>query len=311
MPLPTTHKAFVAKLLNPTNTNSLSSILPAPPAVSLSLKHAYVSIASLIAYDLGVANASVDPPYNVKFQRLVDSEHGQKLFLRAKEQLAIEEAAVDAPITSYISLVVLFLMWFDGWDPNSSSKSNRSPVWSGSLTLVFVNLQGGVVSVSTYPFAAGPGKGDHEVIYQQIVLDVRAMQAPLDNEAHHSRWFYSRMASQMALVCGELFCIWQDQPARRQETYLLGGNSNNHAIFGTSCFVQHLQTPVAACTHCRHVTQEYLCGKMFQTALITHCSSCTNWRFPEDPNASPHATARSEAFPTDAVAGREFNRGGG
>ena len=78
LPLPTTHKAFVAKLLNPTNTNSLSSILPAPPALSLGLKHAYVSIASLIAYDLGISNASVDSPYNVKFQRLVDSDHGRR-----------------------------------------------------------------------------------------------------------------------------------------------------------------------------------------------------------------------------------------
>jgi hypothetical protein len=34
LPLPTTHKAFIAKLLNPTNTNSLTSILPLPPTMS-------------------------------------------------------------------------------------------------------------------------------------------------------------------------------------------------------------------------------------------------------------------------------------
>jgi hypothetical protein len=42
--LPTTHKAFIAKLLNETNTNSLTSIIPLLPTVGLSGKHAYVSI---------------------------------------------------------------------------------------------------------------------------------------------------------------------------------------------------------------------------------------------------------------------------
>ncbi len=101
-------------------------------------------------------------------------------------------------------------MWFDGWDPNGSSKGNRSPVWSGSLTLVFVDLQGRVVSVATYPFAAGPGKADHEVIFEQILLDVRSLQAPLEDFVTSRRWYYSRAACQMALVYGVIFCIWED-----------------------------------------------------------------------------------------------------
>jgi hypothetical protein len=71
--LPTTHKAFVAKLLNQTNTNSLTSIIPLPPTVGLSGKHAYVSIPSLVAYDLGLANADVDPPYKAGVHAVVQS----------------------------------------------------------------------------------------------------------------------------------------------------------------------------------------------------------------------------------------------
>ena len=273
--LPTTHKAFIAKLLNQTNTNSLTSIIPLPPTVGLSGKHAYVSIPALVAYDLGLADAKVDPPYNAKFERLVNSEHGQALFHRAKGKLIAEGTTIDDNHSSYVPLVVLFLMWFDGWDPNGSSKGNRTPVWSGSLTLVFINLEGHVVAVATYPFAAGPGKADHDVIFEQILVDVRALQAPIA-DADARRWYYSQAAAQMALVYGELFCIWQDQPARRQETNLLGGNSDNHAIFGTSCYVKHLQTPIPACSGCRQATIIYLHQGNFEHALSPGCRNCTN-----------------------------------
>lgn len=309
--LPTTHKAFVAKILNHTNTNSLTSIIPLPPTACLSFQHAYVAIPGLIAYDLGLANAKVDPPFNSKFQRLVNSLHGQTLFRRARTKLLAEVATINAAHLSFLPLVVLFMMWFDGWDPNGSSKGNRSPVWSGSLTMVFVNLQGCVMSVTTYPFASGPGKADHDVIFERILVDVQALQAPLDNDVQGDRWYYSRLAAQMALVYGELFCIWQDQPARRQETNLLGGNSNNHVIFGTSCYATQLQTPIPACPSCRKATIMYLENDRFQEALFTGCSECTNWKFPDDPNSSLYRTAISDVFPANAVAGREFNHGGG
>jgi hypothetical protein len=309
--LPTTHKAFTAKLLNPTNTNSLTSTIPLPPTISLSGKHAYVSIPALIAYDLGLANPNVDPPYNAKFERLVNSEHGKALFVRAKAKLMAETKMINDTRASYVPMVVLLMMWFDGWDPNGSSKGNRSPVWSGSLTLVFVDLQRRVVAVATYPFAAGPGKADHDVIFDKILVDVRALQTPIVDSVNARRWYYSRAANTMALVYGEIFCIWQDQPARRQETNLLGGNSNNHAVFGTSCYVKHLQTPIAACKQCRLATIRYLDQGNFEQPLLTGCQACTNWRFPNDPTCSLYKGNISDKFPVDAVAGHEFNRGGG
>ena len=136
--LPTTYKAFIAKLLNQTNTNSLTSIIPFPPPIGLSGKHAYVSIPALVAFELGLANSTVDPPYNAKFERLVNSKHGQALFQHGRQQLLAERSTING--RHYEQLVILFLMWFDGWDPNGSSKGNRGGVWSGTLTLVFVNL---------------------------------------------------------------------------------------------------------------------------------------------------------------------------
>ena len=309
--LPTTHAAFTAKLLNQSNKNSLTSILPLPPTISLSGKHAYVSISALIAYELGLTNVNVDLPYNAKFERLVNSQHGQALFNEAKAKLMAEETTIDCTQDSYVPLVVFFLMWFDGWDPNGSSKGNRSPVWSGSLTMVFITLQGKVVSVATYPFAAGPGKADHNVIFQNIISDVAALQTTLDNGDNVRRWYYSRSAAQMALVYGQIFCIWQDQPARRGETNLLGGNSNNHAIFGTSCYVKHLQKPIAACNDCRQATTMYLGQGDFSNPLHPNCPHCTNWRFPTEPKSSLYRQDISNKFPEDAVAGKEFNSGGG
>ena len=115
----------------------------------------------------------------------------------------------------------------------------------------------------------------------------------------------------MTLVYGELFCIWQDQPARRQETNLLGGNSSNHAIFGTSCFVKQLQKPVVACTSCRLITISYVENGNFDNPLHPLCLHCTNWQFPQDPKVSLYRSDINIKFPGDAVAGKDFNCGAG
>jgi hypothetical protein len=311
LPLPTTYKAFNSTLLNPTNQNSLTSIIPRPPAVVLSGRHAYVSIPALVAYELGLAHAAIDPPFNPKFERLVNSPHGQELLIRAKDKLLEDATLIACPVNGYLRYVVLLFMWFDGWDPNGSSKGNRSPVWSGTLTMVFANMNGDIVAVATYPFAVGPGKVDHNIIFQHILDDVRALQAPLPENGTSCRWYRSRAAQQMVLVYGEVFCIWQDQPGRRQETNTLGGNSLNHAIFGISCYVKHLRKPVAACDRCREATVMYLDKGNFQSLLRPACSACTNWCFPVDPNAGLYQSCISEKFPVDAVVGKDFNLGGG
>ena len=41
------------------------------------------------------------------------------------------------------------------------------------------------------------------------------------------------------------------------------------------------------------------------------CQQCTNWQFPEDPTTSLYHGAMFASFPADAVAGKEFNFGGG
>jgi hypothetical protein len=138
--LPTTHKAFIAKLLNQTNTNSLTSIIPVPPTRALPGKHAYVSIPALIAYELGFANACVDPLYNAKYERLVNSEQGQALFRQAKCKLLADISNINGTHAAHVPLVVLLLMWFYGWDPNGSSKGNRSPVWSAARSPWFLSI---------------------------------------------------------------------------------------------------------------------------------------------------------------------------
>jgi hypothetical protein len=310
LPLPTTHKGFSSTLLNSTNQNALTSIIPRPPILELSSRHAYVTILSILAYELGLAHPDHDPAYNPKFERLVHSPHGQELFTRARDKLISESPLIAGTMSAHTPYVVLLLMWFDGWDPNGSSKGNRNPVWSGTLTMVLVDLQGRLVTVASYPFAAGPGKADHDVVFQNVLNDVRALQAPLD-AGTSQRWFYRRAAHHMALVYAELFCIWEDQPARRQETNTLGGNSLNHSIFGRSCFVKQLRKPIPACAACRTATSVYLAAGDYRHPLDTACSLCTNWQFPDDPKISLYDRPINDKFPTDAVAGKDFNLGGG
>jgi hypothetical protein len=115
----------------------------------------------------------------------------------------------------------------------------------------------------------------------------------------------------MALLDVKIFCIWQDQPARCQETNTLGGNSNNHAIFGTSCYVTQLRIPIPACSACRAGTCRYLDVGDFCQAFRPTCTLCTNWRFPDDPTIGLYKSQISDHFPKDAVVGNAFNRGDG
>jgi hypothetical protein len=81
-------------------------------------------------------------------------------------------------------IVCLVTYWFDGWDPNSSlSKANKTPIWSGTATLIFTTLEGTVTYVTTRLIASGPGKGDHTEVIQNILNDLVRLQE--DFTSHH------------------------------------------------------------------------------------------------------------------------------
>jgi hypothetical protein len=96
------------------------------------------------------------------------------------------------PIRTTKCLVSLgLLFWLDGWDPSASSKNNRSPIHTTSVTLLCIdNLMGVLVNARTFPFACGPGKADHNVIFQALRHSLDKVQSSEDIvwSDHHGCW---------------------------------------------------------------------------------------------------------------------------
>jgi hypothetical protein len=92
------------------------------------------------------------------------------------------------PIRTTKCLVLLGLIfWLDGLDPSASSKNNRSPIHTASVTLLCIdNLTGVLYNARTFPFACGPGN----IIFQALRHSLDKLQASEDIvwSDHHGCW---------------------------------------------------------------------------------------------------------------------------
>jgi hypothetical protein len=88
-----------------------------------------------------------------------------------------------------VSLGLVF--WLDGWDPSASSKNNRSPIHTASVTLLCIdNLMGVLFNARTFPYACGPGKANHNIIFQALRHSLDKVQAGEDTvwSDNHGCW---------------------------------------------------------------------------------------------------------------------------
>jgi hypothetical protein len=140
--LPITRAQMIRVITNQSNRTSIVSTIPTPHPVELGSRHAYLPLEEVIGHSLGL-----QPHEGViaeKYQRLMNSTRGISCLSDAKIQL-------DVPDTNHLrKLVCCLTYWLDGWDPNSSmSKANKTPIWSGTVTLIFGSLVGKVDFVTT------------------------------------------------------------------------------------------------------------------------------------------------------------------
>jgi hypothetical protein len=147
--------------------------------------------------------------------------------------------------TIYTRLVTVgLLFWLDGWDPSASSKNNRSPVHTTSATLLCIdNTTGRPFNSGTFPIACGPGKADHNAIFESLRLSLDQLSAKTDVvwSHHHGRW---------TTIQVHLIAFLMDQPECRGSNCLLRGNSKQQAMFGISCNLENLARPCTACPKC-------------------------------------------------------------
>jgi hypothetical protein len=117
---------------------------------------------------------------------------------------------IVGPLSSLKQLAVGVIMWTDGWDTSTGCKSNRSPMHTGTITLLFVDVASqDIVGIVTYPNMGGPGKIDHGPVFRRFQEDI----VEYENE-NTNRVFSSRYHSCKVQCYAKLLFIVQDQPVK-------------------------------------------------------------------------------------------------
>jgi hypothetical protein len=131
-PIPTTVSGFRSIITHTSNNNSLVSILPIPRPATMSDGHGYTPFRQILAHALLMES----------FPELCSKDTKSKsIILSDKFQFFLSTIKRSSSSTAFTQLAVGLLLWTDGWDPSTSSKSNRSPIHTGTKTLIIVNVQ--------------------------------------------------------------------------------------------------------------------------------------------------------------------------
>lgn len=296
--LPITRHQMRRVITNISTSTSIASSMPTPRPRELGTRHAYLPLDEVIGHALGLQ--PLNSVVLEKYQRLMRS-------VRGTQCLAASSFALDIPATRHLlKLSCCLTFWFDGWDPNSSlCKANKTPIWSGTVTLIVAELDGAVMYVTTRLIANGPGKADHTEVIQCILDNVVTMQANC-----RERTFWVRAKGDYALVYPSVLLVTCDQPERRTITGLLAGNSKLHSCYGISCHTGLLLRPLEACASCISGIEAYVNTRDFLQPFSNRCTSCLQWTLPHtnmrDSNYV-YTTPIDPLFPVDAIAGMDVN----
>jgi hypothetical protein len=265
-PMPSTVSGFTSRITNVTNSNSLVSILPIPHPETLHDGHGYTPFRQILSHALMLkkfeAQETKDPKWMSiatcpKFKAFL-----QRIALNTDGNPSLQQIAVGV------------IVWTDGWDTSTGTKSNRSPMHTGTITLVIVDVASGeIVGIVTYPNMGGPGKIDHGLVFRRFQVDMAAFESEGSDRVFES----SHFAGDVSVHTDILFVV-QDQPERRQASGLLGGGSTFHPLFGTSCDFRHLQSPFVACRNCENNLHVYLMDRDWTNPPLENgCENCLGW----------------------------------
>ena len=266
-PVPCTVSGFRSMILNVSNSNSLVSILPIPTPETLPDGHAYTPFSTILKHALMMNTFDPALIKDPKWKSIATCHKFQHFIANIQN--------VETPGTvPFRLLAVGIIIWTDGWDTSTGCKSNRSPMYTGTITLLFVDVDSGeVVGCVTYPNIGGSGKINHAPVFQRLQQDILAFESEGANRLVASRHYGCQVKCYTKL----LFIV-QDQPERRAASCLLGGNSNVHAMFGMSCDFSCLELPFNACTNCQNQVVEYLAYKDWtQPPRQAPCQHCLGW----------------------------------
>jgi hypothetical protein len=175
--------------------------------------------------------------------------------------------------------------------------------------MIFFDIDTGkVIGTVTYPVMGGPGKIDHEPVFQRFKNDLIDFES-----ATSDRVFASKHHGCSVEVHIQLMFILQDQQERRPASGLLGGNSSLHTIFGMSCDFKKLDRPLKGCPACMNRLTHYLEEKDWLLDPMHHeCNECLSWNL--DRLATGHyveCETYPSSFDADDIPGKFLFHGPG
>ena len=257
--MPASLPAFQSHILNPSNKRSLVSLLPGAQVNMIDNVHAYCCLEEIIAFVLLLPRSNAMSPIPIRLRRLCMSKDMQE-FMHPLHPISPE---------CHVSIGILF--WMDGWDPSASSKNNRTPIHTASATLLLIdNYSHLLFDCRTYPITCGPGKVDHNIIFDAITTSLANLTT-----SKHQMW--SHYHNHCTTLRCHVIAMLMDQPEHRSSTCLLGGNGKQHPLFGVSCNFSELALPFTACSTCLAVANKFLSSQKFHDRIVFDCIDCYSY----------------------------------
>jgi hypothetical protein len=132
--VPCTISGFRSFFLNVSNSNSPVSILSIPVPKTLPDGHGYTPFRRILEHALMMKQFKPSETKDPKRQSQASS-HKFTTFLQDPH------AKDNNRNTSLCQLAVGLLVWTDGWVTSTGCKSNRSPMHTGTVTLLIVQVE--------------------------------------------------------------------------------------------------------------------------------------------------------------------------
>jgi len=268
---------------------SIAKQLPIPNVTMLE-NHSYVSIKDIIAdfllrnNDL-VANinnwdAIVDENYPNNPMYLFRSKRVCHIIKTARARVRNNDLDGTFPV-----IPIFVSMWSDDFDPNKSIKSNRQSVWIKTITIFVMNQFGNKIK-KTYPISKAKKGLNHQIVEKEVSVELEALRSG------KLIIMFSRAHRTMVYVHSDIYCIMNDQPERRSNLKLAGGNSTLHGWFGVLLDCKQKAEVIRSCKLCsksiKEEVENWTCRKQFLPSVTpwqpyrwrtNGCKECTAWMY--------------------------------
>jgi hypothetical protein len=262
--------------------DSIENHLPIPDCVMLD-DHSYVSITDCIA-DVLLRNQSdittVDEWTVLLSQKTKADNYDIFYSKRVLDIVADARTRIaEVDVEHNLTIVPIFItLWSDDFDPNRSIKANRQSVWIKTCTLFFRSKDGKYIE-RTYPVSMSKKGQNHETVEYHIKEELGLL-----NSGNFVSLF-SMFHRKPVPVHADIFCVMNDQPERRGNLSLSGGNSIAHGRFGITLDCRQKQTVIRSCDMCSNSIASEVDDVVERRSIamyewrIGSCDTCTAWMY--------------------------------